>query len=173
MLILSEHLALSAIEPSDSLRLMDILTAPSVAQWLIGLPAKAEAMGFDAWLDAVVHRKNDFYFTVRERRCNEAVGLCAYQDIDCRNGRVILWAALSPEYEDGAELLRLLTLYAFGQLRLEHTALLLMSGDSRTMAFAEEAGFTRDAVLQSRVKKNGKRHDCLLYSLLKEEVSGT
>ena len=173
MIFRDERIELSAVEPTDGARLMEILNTPSVAACLFGLPAKAAAMGFDAWVAAVTQRKNDVYLTVREAGSPDPVGLCAYQDIDYRNGSVTVWAAIAPEYGCGVQVLRLLSKNAFSHLRAEHVALLCLASDHSMSAQAAQAGFTQDATLFSRIRRGDERLDQKLFTLLKGEGNET
>jgi RimJ/RimL family protein N-acetyltransferase len=169
MLLTDDTLELRALEPEDDGAVMAILEHPAVVGSLFSFPAKAATMGFELWRRASILRRNDFYFAVTERATRKTVGICAYQDIDYRNGRATLWAALSPEFEEDEKVIKLLAQTAFDHLRLEHLALLCLSGDVRTIAVASKAGFKRDSIFYSRVKKNDKRYDLLIYTLLKGE----
>ncbi len=172
MLFQSDTLELRALEPEDGAAVMDILNAPDVANRLFGLPMKAQGMAFADWLGLAAHRKSDFYFAVTERQTGKILGLCAYQDIDYRNGRVTVWAALA----DAGLTVQTLTLLAegaFAHLRMEHIALLCLRGDTDTAASAEAAGFTLDAIFYSRIKKSGKSYDLTVYTLLKGEEGDT
>lgn len=169
MLFQDEGIELAAVESSDGARLMEILNTPSIAACLFGLPAKAAAMGFDVWLTAAMQRRNDVYFSVKAKGCQQPVGLCAYQDIDYRNGSVTIWAAVQPEYGCGAQVLRLLCKNAFSHLRAEHVALLCLAADHSMSALAAQVGFTQDAVLYSRIRRGDERLDQKLFTLLKGE----
>jgi RimJ/RimL family protein N-acetyltransferase len=130
-------------------------------------------MGFEAWRRAAVLRSGEVCFTATEWENQSIVGVCAYRNIDYRNGRVDIWAAVLPDFGGGAELLLLLAQTAFDHLRIEHAALPCLADDARTIGFAGQAGFTRDAIFYSRIKKNDKRYDVLLYTLLKGEGGHT
>lgn len=172
MLLQSDSLELRAIELSDGSAILDILNTPAVTECLFGFPSKTQSLAFEDWLAAAANRKNDFYFAVTDRLSSEVVGVCAYQDIDYRNGRVAIWAAMQAP-KDKTRLLALLASYAFMHLRMEHVALACLPGDSDTITAAESAGFTRDAIFYSRVKKSGKSDDLLIYTLLKGEGGDT
>ena len=166
MLLQSDKLELRAIEYSDGEAIMNILTAPTVVDCLFGFVVKALEMEFADWLVSAAHRKNEFYFTITQRPSAEVVGICAYQDIDYRNGRITIWAA---SLSDKHHVLALLAFNAFEHLRMEHVALFCLFDDTDMVKAAESAGFTRDAIFYSRIKKSGKSTDVLVYTLLKGE----
>ncbi len=171
MLLLNELLELRAIEPADAFIILAILRLPGISANLMGFPSKALDMDFNGWLAAAV-RRNDFYFTVVDRQSSEVIGICAYQDIDYRNGRVNVWAALA-DSGDKAETFSLLASNAFLHLRMEHVAVRCLTDDADTIAAAEATGFTRDAIFYSRIKKDGKNADVSVYTLLKGEEGAT
>ncbi len=167
MLFLNDTLELRAPEPEDGAAILDVLSDPAVAGRLFGFPEKALSMSFESWLDAAALRKNDFIFSITQRQTGKALGLCAYQDIDYRNGRVTVWAALA-DAEYKALVLELLAQGAFTHLRAEHVAMHCLQGDTHTADAAKAAGFSQDAIFYSRVKKDGKNHDLSVYTRLKE-----
>jgi RimJ/RimL family protein N-acetyltransferase len=168
MLLRDNWLELRALEPEDGVTVMALLTCLAAAG-LYGFLAKVQEMGFDAWRHAAAQRKNDFWFAATEQASGRVIGVCAYQDIDYRNGRASLTMALEPGFDDGDKLLALLARAAFDHLRLEHVMLPCLAGDTRTAGFAERAGFTLDAIFRSRVKTNCQRYDIMVYTLLKGE----
>ena len=172
MLLLNEILELRAIEPADAFIILAILRLPGIAAYLMGFPLKALDMDFTDWLAAAAGRRNDFYFTVVDRQSSEVIGICAYQDIDYRNGRVNVWAALV-DSGDKAETFSLLASNAFLHLRMEHVSMRCLTDDADTIAAAEAAGFSRDAIFYSRIKKNGRNADISVYTLLKGEEGAT
>ena len=170
MLLQNDELELRAMEYSDGDEIMNILKTPAVADYLFGFSARALDMEFSDWLLSATHRKNEFYFTVTQRHSAEVVGVCSYQDIDYRNGRVSIWAA-SQAYKP--QVIAMLATNAFEHLRMEHVALYCLADDTYTINTAESAGFTRDAIFYSRIKKSGKSADVLVYTLLKGEEGDT
>ncbi len=172
MLLLNEILELRAIEPADAFIILAILRLPGIAESLMGFPQKALDMDFAGWLAAAANRRNDFFFSVVDRQSSEVIGICAYQDIDYRNGRVNVWAALA-DSKDKANTLSLLASNAFLHLRMEHVAVHCLTEDALTIAAAEMAGFSRDAIFYSRIKKSGKNADVSVYTLLKGEEGDT
>ena len=173
MYIRGENIELRAIERSDYKKLAEILCAPQVAQRLFGQPSKLKEMAFSEWFSSIAQNRKDFYFTVKETGDFDTVGICAYQDIDYRNGSVTVWVALASEDMDkdyGSQTLKALTRNAFDQLRMEYVALYCLENDSVSEAHAKSAGFSFDALLYSRIKRGDIRLNLELYNLLKEEV---
>lgn len=172
MIIKGKNTELQAIEPGDHSRLKKILAHPQVKPYLFGYPAKLEGMAFDEWLAKSREDERVYYFSVKQAHDVQSIGICAYQEIDYRNGSVAVWAAIHPEFTQkrhGTQTLKLLAKNAFDQMRMEHVAFYCLEGDSAARCWAQHAGFTRDAVLYSRIKKADKRMSLELYSLLKEE----
>lgn len=172
MIIKGENIHLQAIEPSEYDGLTKILAHPQVKPYLFGYPAELEGMAFDKWLAKSRENEQVYYFSVKQAQDAQTIGICAYQEIDYKNGSVAVWAAIDPAFAQkghGAQTLKLLAQNAFDQLRMEHVAFYCLEGDSAAISWAQRAGFTRDAVLYSRIKKADKRMSLELYSLLKEE----
>ncbi len=172
MNIRGENIELTAIEPDDYIRLTEILMDPQVMKYRFGYPSKLKEMAFGEWLDSSRQNKQVYYFSVVERVNADVVGICAYQDIDYLNGSVTLWVAIAPEFVSKGYLeqtLKMLARNAFDQLRMEHISLYCLVNDSVCNTCAKRAGFTLDMVQKSRIKREDKRLDIELYSLLKEK----
>ena len=175
MFIRGENIELRAIEPDDYLKLTQILEDPQIQLRLFGYPLELGKTTFDDWLKASRHNKQVYYFAIKETGDLDVVGICAYQDIDYRNGSVTLWAAIAPECEAkgyGEQALKMLSINAFDQLRMEHIALYCLENDQVSKDWAQQAGFSRNVILKSRIEKEDKRLDLELYSLQKEEGVG-
>ena len=173
LFIRGKNVELRAIEPEDYMIIDQILNAPQVSSCLFGYPLLHKGMAAGEWLKSSVNRKNAFYYAVKETQNFATVGVCAYQEIDYKNGSMTVCVAIAPEYTQdsvyGVETLRALSRHGFYQLRMEHIALYCIENDHLIEAWAQEAGFSKDAVLYSRIIRGNKRLNLELYSLLKEE----
>lgn len=172
MIIRDKNIELRAIEPDDYKNLTEILSAPQVESCLFGYPSKLKEMAFHEWLSSAFQNKNAYYYVVKEPQNSDTVGICAYQDIDYRNGSVTLWVAIAPEHTNkdyGVQALRILARNAFDQLRMEHVALYCLENDIAAKSWAKSVRFSLDVVLNSRIKMGDHRLNLELYSLLKEE----
>ena len=173
MIIRNNKIELRAIEPEDYKKIVDILRLPPVWNCLLDIPLQLAEMTFDEWFSAFNQNEHIYFFSVKDRSHDETVGVCAYQDIDYRNGSVTVWAVIDPEKAAAGlitEALKALVHNAFHQLRMEYIALYCLENDSTAQAAAINAGFFLDAVLKSRINKDGHRLDLELYSLIKEEA---
>lgn len=175
MYFVGENIELRAIETADYNSLVRMLSKPPIAKHLFGWTQKALETPFSQWLKETARSGKHFYFSIKKREDNALAGLCAYNDMDIKNGSVTIWAAIMPDdrFENVAEeALRILARHAFDQLRIEHVAFVCLENDEEANGWAEKAGFKLDATLLSRIKKGSKRHSLKLYSQLKHESRG-
>ena len=172
MNIRGENIELTAIEPDDYKQMTATLKDPQVMRNLFWYPYKLKDMAFDEWLKGARQNRQTYYFAVKERRDAAVAGICAYQDIDYRNGSIALWVVIAPEFVSkgyGEQALKLLARNAFDQLRMEHISLYCLERDGASKTCAKAAGFSLDMIQKSRIKREDKRLDIELYSLLKEK----
>ena len=172
MFIRGKNIELRAVEPEDYEIITHILNARQVSSCFFGYPSKLEDMPLSEWLESFTKNRNTIFYAVKETQNFVTVGVCTYQEIDYKNGSIKVWVAIAPEYIDstyGTETLRTLSRYAFFQLRMEHIALCCLEEDLTMKAWAKAAGFSKDTILYSRIKRGNERLNLELYSLLKEE----
>jgi RimJ/RimL family protein N-acetyltransferase len=69
----------------------------------------------------------------------------------------------------GAEALRLLLNFAFGELNLHRVQLTVFSYNSPAIALYEKLGFQREGAYREFLQRDGQRYDMYLYGLLRRE----
>jgi RimJ/RimL family protein N-acetyltransferase len=68
------------------------------------------------------------------------------------------------------EALRLVSRWVLTNLSVERLELFTEPGNVRSQRVAEKAGFTREGLLRRYLVVKGQRRDCVLFSLLREEL---
>jgi len=162
---------LTAVETQDCETIRKILGGFETERYYFACPSKEPPPEFPCCLSTAACCKNAYCFAVRA--AGKTVGLCAYRDIDYRNGSVTVWAAAGAG-ERGkkyrTEAIKALSKNAFDQMRMEHIAFYCIEGDSEAAEAVTRAGFRRDAVLYSRIRSGGGSKNLELYTLLKNEA---
>jgi RimJ/RimL family protein N-acetyltransferase len=78
----------------------------------------------------------------------------------------------NPEYRGkgyGQDALRLILNYAFSELNLYRVGLTVMSYNAAAIKSYERAGFVLEGAKRQMVYREGKRHDLLVYGILRDE----
>ena len=112
-------------------------------------------------------------FAVRLNQTGEIIGLIEIDGISQSNG----FAWISIGFGDnshrgkgfGYEALSLAVEFAFMELNLHRLQLNVIEYNSAAIRLYEKIGFTKEGVYREAVHRDGKRHNLLLYGLLRKE----
>ncbi len=125
------------------------------------------------WLEELEKTENTVAFAVRLLDDNELIG---YTELDG-----ILWphgvSGFSIAIGDraiwgkgyGYEAARLALAFAFDELNLHRITATIFSYNKRSIALFDKLGFQYEGVFREFLQRDGKRHDMLLYGLLRRE----
>jgi RimJ/RimL family protein N-acetyltransferase len=126
---------------------------------------------------ASIDRDNDsstaFAFGIRRVPDDALVGKIGLYDIEWANRTAWLGIGIGSRSDwdkgHGSEAMSLVIAYAFDELNLHRLQLTAISYNSRALRTYEKLGFTREGVYREFVERDGKRHDLILYGLLRPE----
>lgn len=117
--------------------------------------------------------KNDFLFAVRTLDDQELVGVVRIDGLLWAHGTAWITMGIGGESNRskgyGREALHLALGYAFRELNLHRVQLTVFSYNTRAIATYEKAGFTLEGTYREFLQRDGKRHDMLLYGILRHE----
>lgn len=102
------------------------------------------------------------------------LGACGIHRFDVLNGvaEVGYWVRSSATGQGIATAAtRRLCQWAFDETELRRLEILTSVENLASQKVAEKAGAVREGVLRQRLLLHGRRHDCALYAILKEEFS--
>ncbi|WP_353048582.1 GNAT family protein [Exiguobacterium sp. s127] len=113
-----------------------------------------------------------FRFAVRRTDAERLIGIVSLEDILWSNGTA--WLMIGIDLSEtgkgyGRKALQLLLRYAFYELNLERIQLTVFAYNERAIALYERLGFVHEGTYRQFLKRDGKRHDMLLYGLLQTE----
>ena len=107
------------------------------------------------------------------RKDGKIIGLAGFDDIIKENQVATLFIGLGKEDERGKgygkEALRLLLEYGFRELNFHRIQLNVLEFNNKAIALYERCGFKREGIYREFVLRDGKRHNLLLYGLLRDE----
>ena len=114
-------------------------------------------------------------FSVVELASGELAGASSLWGIDTHHRCAHIGIGLRPAFRGrglGADVVRVLSRYAFITLGLRRVQLETLSDNRAMIAVAEKTGFTREGTLRSALWVNGRFADDVVFGLLETEFSG-
>ncbi|NLK65052.1 MAG: GNAT family N-acetyltransferase [Tissierellia bacterium] len=101
------------------------------------------------------------------------IGVAGFDDIIKENQVATLFIGLGNENERGKgygrEAMRILLEYGFNNLNFHRIQLNVLEFNYGAIALYEKCGFKKEGIYREFVLRDGKRHNLLLYGLLKDE----
>ncbi len=173
-LLRSTQVRLTALTPDD---------LPTVAGWYEdaqflrlydarpALP-KAEAE-LSKWLQEVQQAQDTFTFAIRPLDTDHLIGTVELDGILWPHGVGGLSIAIGDRANWGQgygyEAAQLALAFAFDELNLHRVQATVFAYNERSIALFERVGFRREGVYREFLRRDGERHDMLLYGLLDRE----
>jgi RimJ/RimL family protein N-acetyltransferase len=117
--------------------------------------------------------KNEFYFTIRSRSEERLLGFARIYGILWTTGYAMVQLGIGDPRDRrqgfGAEALRLLLRYAFGELNLFRLTAWVPEYNTTAQRFFEKSGFTLEVRRRQALHRDNRRWDMLHLGLLREE----
>ena len=117
--------------------------------------------------------KNSFYFHLRTLDDDTVIGFVALFNIKWRNQSAEFAIGIGDKNYRGKgygyDALKLVLNYAFNELCLHRVSLTVMDYNKPAIKAYERVGFMREGTYRQAVQRQGKRHDLLLYGILRDE----
>ncbi|ROQ99549.1 RimJ/RimL family protein N-acetyltransferase [Streptomyces sp. 2132.2] len=151
---------------------------PEVVRWAAAgdpsfgpVTAEAVDLGFATMLR--LNPRESAVFTVEDLTVGSVIGMADYRDLDPYAGVATLGVTIG-EREfwgrgHGSDALRLLVDHLFGAYCLSRLELDTWSGNERAVRAFTGLGFREEGRRRSAVLLDGKRHDRVLFGMLREE----
>ena len=104
-----------------------------------------------------------------------AIGTVGLQNIDLRNRHAEFGRFMIPDIQYrnkgyGYQAVRLILEYSFDHLNLNRVYLDVLEYNSAAISLYEKMGFEQEGIKQKHIYKNGRYHNLICMSLLKENV---
>jgi RimJ/RimL family protein N-acetyltransferase len=129
----------------------------------------------EGWFDRLqgIQGKSLYHFVICLRDSGEPIGTIGLHDVDMKHGTAEVGIAIGDPRRWsqglGADAMRAVLDFAFGNLRLDRIALQVYDYNLRARRSYEKVGFVHEGVQREALYRNGKRVDIHLMSVLRRE----
>jgi RimJ/RimL family protein N-acetyltransferase len=125
------------------------------------------------WLEELRKDKNTFAFAVRPLEGDDLIGYLELDGIIWQHGVCGMGLAIGNRANWGKgfgyEATQLALAFAFNELNLHRVQVTVFSYNERSVSLVEKLGFQREGVYREFLQRDGRRHDMVLYGLLRHE----
>jgi RimJ/RimL family protein N-acetyltransferase len=129
----------------------------------------------EKWFEAMLEEqgKRNYHFVICLLADDRAIGTAGLHRVNYEDGHASFGISIGEKAEwskgYGTDALRAICDFGFGQLRLERIELDVYEPNKRAQRSYEKAGFVTEGTMRHAHFSNGKHHDVLRMSLLREE----
>jgi RimJ/RimL family protein N-acetyltransferase len=117
-------------------------------------------------------RNDEWSHLIVDKNDTSVLGSCGIHRLDLKNGvgELGYWVRTDCTRQGIAtEATRQLCRWAFSEAGLQRIEILASVENRASQAVAVKAGGIHEGILRHRISLHGRRHDCVLYSILKDE----
>jgi RimJ/RimL family protein N-acetyltransferase len=171
-LLVGERIRLTAVRPEDTAVMTRWFEDTEFVRLLDSDPAFPRT---EAQISQILNQetgKNAFSFSVRPKDDERLIGGINLDSIMWTHGSAWLGICIGVEFQGqgyGYETIDLALAFAFLELNLHRVQLSVFSYNERAIALYEKLGFVKEGVYREALHRDGKRHDMLLYGILRRE----
>jgi len=129
----------------------------------------------EKWFDSMLEQqgKSGYHFVICLLADDRAIGTAGFHHVNQEDGHASFGISIGEKAEwskgYGTDALRAICDFGFGQLRLERIELDVYEPNRRAQRSYEKAGFMTEGTLRHAHFSDGRYHDVLRMSLLREE----
>ena len=165
---------LRAIEENDRDMLLELINDRETEKMIGGFSFPVSKIEQEQWIKNQVGNKTTLRYVVADKNQLETgLGTVILSDIDYKNGVAQVHIKMAKNGGRGkgygTDALNVLTNYVFNELRLNCLYAEVLEYNTISQKLFSRCGFKKEAVLRSRVYKNGGYHDIGVWSVLKED----
>lgn len=169
MILIDGNLILRAIEHKDAELLREMVNDPKIEKMVLGWSLPVSEHKQLEWVNKL--KSDDMKYIIEV--AGEAIGMSSITNLDFKNSTATINIKIKGEQNKGkgigSKTIRLLIKYCFEELNLNSLMANILEYNTSSYKMFEKFGFKRDGILRSRIYKNGKYHNVLSYSLLRNE----
>ncbi|MEO8252567.1 MAG: GNAT family protein [Chloroflexota bacterium] len=129
----------------------------------------------EKWFDSMLEQqgKRSYHFVVCLLADGRPIGTAGFHDVNQEDGHASFGISIGEKAEwskgYGTDALRAICDFGFGQLRLERIELDVYQPNKRAQRSYEKAGFVTEGTLRHALFSDGRHHDVIRMSLLRDE----
>ena len=172
-MIHGDRITLRAIEREDLSDYVQWLNNPAVLEYF-GNQVPLSLEQEEKWYHDMLRDPSVQAFAVEFE--GQHVGSAGFSNIDGRNSRAEVGLFIgSPEMWDrglGSDVLKTLVRFGFEQMNLNRIYLQVFAGNQRAIHLYEKVGFRHEGLWRQAAFRQGRYHDLLWMSILREEWTG-
>ena len=169
MILKDDKVLLRAMEEDDARVLMELINDPEIENSVYGWSYPVSLESQKRWISNL---KNDTTVRYAIDYNDSMVGVAIISSIDMKNriaNMNIKLQKLARGKGVATHAIALLIHYCFEELNLHCLTANVIERNSDSRKLWERFGFKKDGIMRERVYKNGKYHNIVAYSLLKDE----
>ena len=173
-IIRAERIYLRPAERADIETFVRWFADADVTRYLLARAPFSHA-GEEKWFDQMVEKqgKSDYHFVICLVDDGRPIGTAGLHHLDLENGKAEFGISIGEKAEwnkgYGTETLRAICDFGFGQLRLERIYLEVYAPNKAGQRAYQKAGFVEEGVMRNAHFADGRLHDALIMSLLRDE----
>ncbi len=174
MILKGNKVTLRAVEEEDQELLRTLINDPKIERTVVGKSFPVSSYQQRKWFEAHGGSNNDLLRLVIETEKDGAVGMVCMGEFDWINRvahRTDIKILPSKVTDSGVAIDAMTTLfrYAFDELNLNRIEGGVLDYNEQAIAMNKLLGYEFEGVQRQAVYKNGKYHDLILLSMLKED----
>lgn len=171
-----EDIILRAIEESDLELLKNMMNDPEIENMTAGFSFPVSSFQQKKWYEGLNNKANEIRLII-DTEANGAIGVVMLTNIDWKNRIAQFHSKITSEDSIrgkgyGTKATKALIKYAFEQLNMNCIYSRIIEYNIASQRVKEKCGFVKEGVLRERIYKNGKYHNMIIWSILKEEFNG-
>jgi len=169
-----EHIRLTALTLEDIPRFAPWYQDAGFMRLFAAVPANPKSEPeLKEWLEERHKDPNGFIFAIRPAAGDDLLGFAELDGIlwphQVGGVAIAIGDAENQGKGYGREAMELLLRFAFMELNLHRLQLTAFSYNARAVALYESLGFRREGVFREFLQRDGRRHDMVLFGLLRHE----
>ncbi|KDN17933.1 GNAT family N-acetyltransferase [Amycolatopsis rifamycinica] len=171
-----ELVRLRALEPEDADKIYGWVHDPEVGRWMVNDYPRSRAQIRKRCEERPVNNYELVVLGIETKAEGELIGIVDLRDADPRVGNAELDIYIGDaEYRGGGygtDAMRVMCRYGFDAMRLHMITLWVVAGNERARHVYRKVGFSEDGRhREAFVGEGGRRHDMILMSMLKGELT--
>jgi [ribosomal protein S5]-alanine N-acetyltransferase len=160
-----DTILLRPLAETDVPAIVEACSDPEIPRWT-SVPEPYTEADARAWVASA----HEAAFAIADRETGELLGAIGLEDVGEGRGQVGYWVKRGARGRGVASrALRLLSAWAL-EAAYERVQLVAEPANRASQRVAEKAGFRAEGLLRSYIVLKGRRRDCVMYALLREEL---